>query len=142
MTKTTFAHIGLNCKDMAATERFYVKHFGFRRVRVVPLGKEQIVFLRSKHVSLELFKAKGRGRGVTQDGPPEPGFRHLAFSVDSVDSKIREMGKDAKVSLGPLDFGTFIKGWRGAWIVDPDGRIIELSEGYRDQKSPPPMGKS
>lgn len=142
MTKTAFAHVGLNCKDMSATERFYVKHFGFKRVRVVPLGKEQIVFLRSKNVSLELFKAKGRGKAVSGDGPPEAGFRHLAFAVESVDAKIREMGKDAKISLGPLDFGTFIKGWRGAWIVDPDGRILELSEGYRDQKSPPPLRKT
>jgi glyoxylase I family protein len=133
--KTAFAHVGLNCRDMRATERFYVRHFGFRRARVVPLGKgNRIVFLKSKTAYLELFQAKGRARTVARDGPPEAGFRHMAFQVASVDRKIREMGKAAKVTLGPFSFDGFIKGWRGAWLMDPDGRIIELSQGYRDEK--------
>jgi glyoxylase I family protein len=135
VTKTAFAHVGLNCRDMRATERFYVRHFGFRRARVVPLGKgDRIVFLRSKTTYLELFQAKGRGKAVVRDGPGEAGFRHMAFRVASVDRKIREMGGAARVTLGPVSFDGFIKGWRGAWLMDPDGRIIELSQGYRDEK--------
>ena len=136
-TRTAFAHVGLNCRNMRATERFYVRHFGFRRGRVVPLGKgNRIVFLKSKTADLELFQAKGRARAVAGDGPGEDGFRHMAFQVASVDRKIREMGKAAKVTLGPFSFDGFIKGWRGAWLRDPDGRIIELSQGYRDEKRP------
>ena len=33
-----YAHTGLTCADLAATELFYTKHFGFRRARVVDLG--------------------------------------------------------------------------------------------------------
>jgi glyoxylase I family protein len=44
MIKTTFAHVALNCRDIAAIERFYTRHFGFRRARVINLGVDQIVF--------------------------------------------------------------------------------------------------
>lgn len=137
MADVSFAHIGLNCRNMAVTERFYCRHFGFKRVRVVPLGKAQIVFLKAGAVALELFQAKGKAKAMVKDGPSEAGFRHLAFAVPSVDRKIRKMGKDATVTLGPFSFDSFLKGWRGAWIRDPDGRIIELSQGYRDEKNPP-----
>lgn len=141
MTKTEFAHVGLNCRDMAATERFYVDHFGFRRARVVPLGDgNQIVFLRSGDVWLELFKADGDGDPVEADGPAAAGFRHIAFKVDNVEAKLSELGDAVKVTLGPLHFDDFIKGWAGAWVQDPDGRIIELSEGYQDEENPPVLG--
>ena len=142
MTKTEFAHVGLNCRDMAATERFYVDHFGFQRARVVPLGEgNSIVFLRSNDVRLELFKAEGEGAPVKGDGPTAAGFRHLAFKVDDVEAKLRELGDATKVTLGPLRFDDFIKGWTGAWVQDPDGRIIELSEGYQDEEAPPALAK-
>jgi len=133
--KTSFAHVGLNCRNILATEKFYCKHFGFKRARVVPLGKGNIImFIRSGNVWMELFKAKGNGKAVGQDGPAEAGFRHMAFQVANVDKKLKEMGKDAKITLGPFSFDSFIKGWRGVWIKDPDGRIIELAQGYKDQK--------
>ena len=44
---------------------------------------------------------------------------------------------DAQVTLGPLSFDDFIKGWRTAWVKDPDGRIVEISQGYTDQENPP-----
>src|SRR4030042_1415435 len=137
VTRTAFAHGGLNCRNRRATERFSVRHFGFRRARVVPLGKgNRIVFLKSKTAYLELFQAKGRARAVAGDGPGEAGFRHMAFQVASVDRKIREMGKAAKMTLGPFSFDGFIKGWRGAWLRAPGGRTMQLSQGYRDEKRP------
>jgi glyoxylase I family protein len=135
MTNTAFAHVGLNCRDMAVTERFYVDHFGFHRARVVPLGQgRQIVFLRAENVWLELFQAEGDVAPVEADGPAAPGFRHIAFQVDSVEAKIRELGSAVEMTLGPLHFDDFICGWAGAWMKDPDGRIIELSEGYKDEE--------
>jgi glyoxylase I family protein len=136
MVKTAFAHIGLTCRDPVAIERFYVKHFGFRRARVVPLGgDDQIVFIKSAGVYIELFKAKEKSPLPlpTNDGYAFPGLRHLAFAVDNVEAKIAEMGSDAKVMLGPARFDAFLKGWAGAWLADPEGNIIELSEGYVDE---------
>jgi glyoxylase I family protein len=135
----TFSHVALNCRDPLATERFYAKHFGFRRARVIPLGSDQIVFLKSGAMYLELFKAQGEppGSPAEKDGPGHRGVRHLAFQVDDVDSTLKAMGADARVTLGPLGFEDFIPGWRTVWIADPDGNIVEISQGFTDQENPP-----
>ena len=126
MATLGFHHMGLVCSDMAATERFYTRYFGFERARVVPLGKgDQIIFLKSGPLYLELFNAT------------QPGWRHLAFKVDDVDAKLAEMGSDAKITAGPMDFDAFIPGWRSAWVADPDGNIVEISKGYVDEVDPP-----
>lgn len=136
-----FSHVALNCQDPLATERFYVQHFGFRRARVIPLGAEQIVFLKSGSMYLELFQGKGDPPGPAQekDGPGHRGIRHIAFQVDDVDATLAAMGADARVTLGPLDFGAFIAGWRTAWVSDPDDNIVEISQGYTDQDDPPQL---
>jgi glyoxylase I family protein len=51
------------------------------------------------------------------------------------------MGDEAPVTLGPLDMGQFIEGMRVAWISDPEGNIVELSQGYEDEKNPPPLDR-
>jgi glyoxylase I family protein len=136
-----FSHVALNCQDPLATERFYVRHFGFRRARVIPLGAEQIVFLKAGAMYLELFQAKGDPPGppLDKDGPGYCGVRHIAFQVADVDAALAAMGADARVTLGPLDFGAFIAGWRTAWVSDPDGNIVEISQGYTDQDDPPQL---
>ena len=141
MPTVTFSHVAINAKDPVATERFYTKHFGFRRARVIPLGEDQIVFLKSGDIYLELFQAKEDAPvpAPKNDGPVYPGWRHLAFQVDDVDAKLLAMGVDAQVRLGPLSFDDFIPGWRTAWIADPDGNIVEISQGYTDQENPPPF---
>jgi glyoxylase I family protein len=134
----TFSHIALNCENPAATEAFYTKHFGFRRTRVVPLGDEEIVFIKAGAIYLEIFKAKGTAPAPPEkDGPGHRGWRHIAFTVEDVDRKLAEMGSDARVSLGPLSFDDFIPGWRAAWLADPEGNIVEISQGYTDQDNPP-----
>lgn len=142
MPSQLFAHIGLNCKDIDATERFYAKHFGMRRVRVIPLGEDKIVFLRTENgdLTFEMFRNPGDLPKTENDGPQGIGaIRHLAFQVDSVDAKLKAMGGEARISLGPMDFDDFIPGWRTVWVLDPDNRVIEISQGFVDQKNPPPL---
>jgi glyoxylase I family protein len=139
--KGLFAHMGLACEDPIEIERFYTRHFGFERVRVVPLEDDRIVFIRSGGLCLELFKAK-EDRPVPaagQDGPWYPGWRHLAFTVEDVDAKLAAIGDEARISLGPLDFDAVIPGWRTAWILDPEGNSIEISQGYVDEDDPPSL---
>jgi glyoxylase I family protein len=131
------SQLAITCKDQAITEAWYSKNFGFRRARVAALPDgSQIIFLKMADSAfyLELFQA-------TQDSPvPEaqndghtfPGFRHLAFKVNDVDEKLAQI-ENAEVSLGPLDFDDYIPGWRTVWIKDPDGRIIEISQGFQDE---------
>ncbi len=141
MTPAVFAHVGLTCQDPIAIERFYTKHFGFRRARVVSLGDTQIVFLKSGDMYLELFQAteKSPTPPPEKDGPAWPGVRHLAFQVPDVDAKLAELGSDVRVTLGPFNFHDFIPGWRTVWVADPEGNIIEITQGFVDQENPPPL---
>ena len=89
-----------------ALERFYTRHFGFRRARVIPLGQDENIFIKSG-VYLEMFQAKQESvtPPADKDGPVFPGWRHIAFQVDDIDAKLTDMGAEATVTLGPLDFG-------------------------------------
>jgi glyoxylase I family protein len=141
MASLHFSHMALSCKDPLAVERFYTRHFGFKRARVVPSGEDQVVFIKRDDMYLEIFRATREAlvppAGGT--GPEYPDWRHLAFQVDNVDAKLAEMGDDAKITLGPQDFGSIIPGWRSVWIADPDGHIVEISQGYVDQENPPSL---
>jgi glyoxylase I family protein len=61
--------------------------------------------------------------------------RHLAFQTDDVDAFLAELGEQAEITLGPLSFDDFICGWRTVWLRDPDGAIVEVSQGYTDQEA-------
>jgi glyoxylase I family protein len=142
MPDPSLSHIALTCDDPIAVERFYTKHFGFRRARVVDMGQgAQIVFLRGAGTVLELFRAD-EPKPVAQatgDGYHWSGVRNISFEVDDVDRKIEEMGSDAVVTFGPLGFDNVIPGWRSVWLRDPTGNIIQITKGYTDQQNPPPL---
>jgi glyoxylase I family protein len=130
----------MNCKDPIAVERFYTRHFGFKRTRVIP-GDAPVVFISSGNLGIEIFRAKVGAPAPPAGGagPEYPGWRHLAFQVDNVDAKLAEMGSEAKITLGPFSFDAFIPGWRTVWIADPEGNIIEITQGYVDQEDPPQL---
>ncbi|MGL5925687.1 VOC family protein [Chroococcidiopsis sp.] len=141
MAWLTFSQIAITCKDPLVTELFYTKNFGFKRARVAKLPDgDQIVFIKmaDSEFYLELFRAKEEFplASPINDGPQYPGLRHLAFKVDNVDAKLAEIGNDAKITLGPLNFDDYIPGWRTVWIADPDGRIVEISQGFVDEDNP------
>jgi len=135
MANISLHHIAISCVDLATSEAFYSKHFGFRRARAIDLGGgNQIIFLKNGSAYLELFKAEGDrpSPAVAADGPHYPGWRHIAFMVDDVDAALKAMGADAKITLGPMAFDAFIPGWKTAWVSDPDGNIVEISQGFKD----------
>lgn len=130
-----FHHMGIACADPEVVEAFYRRHFGFERARVIPAADGQVVFLRNGNAYLELFKATVDASRKAGDGagPTGPGWRHLAFKVDDIEAKLAEMGQDARVTLGPLQFDEIIPGWRTVWVADPEDNIVEISQGYVDQ---------
>src|SRR5690348_10645393 len=95
-----FSHVAISAKDPRATERFYTRYFGFKRARVIDTGGDQIVFIKSGDVYLEIFHAEGEASALPAggDGPHYPGVRHIAFKVDDVDATLAEMGADAIVT--------------------------------------------
>jgi glyoxylase I family protein len=130
-----WSHVALNCRDQAVTEEFYRRWFGFERARVVDLGDQQIIFLRQGSVYLELFASQQPPLlAASGDGPAHVGVaRHLAFQTDDLDDFLERMADQVPVSLGPLRFDDFIAGWRSVWLTDPDGVVVEVSQGYADQ---------
>ena len=129
-----WSHVGLNCRDQAVTEAFYRDWFGFHRARVIEADGTRVVFLRAGDAYLELFGSTAAPREPEADGPQNPGVaRHLAFQVDDVDEFLARAKGQVPVSLGPLAFDEFIAGWRTVWVTDPDGVVVEVSQGYRDQ---------
>jgi glyoxylase I family protein len=129
-----WSHVALNCADQATTAEFYTRWFGFTVAREVPLGDDRIVFLRSGAAYLELFGASGSAAGNVKDGPTGPGVpRHLAFQTDDLDGFLAGLDPEVPVSLGPIDFSDVLPGWRSAWLLDPDGVVVEVSQGFRDQ---------
>ncbi len=135
--KASFFHIAVTVKDLKKFETFYAKHFGFYRARVIDLGDDaELIFLKNDDgFYLEVFPPEEeRPCAMAEaDGPHYPGLRHIAFQVDDVDAKLEEMGDDAVLSLGPLRFDDFIPGWKTVWLKDPEGNIVEITQGYKDQ---------
>ena len=141
MPDPSLHHISLTCDDPIAVERFYTKHFGFRRARVAPVaGGKQIVFLRGAGTLLELFSADCPNplKPAQDQGYTWSGVRNFSFEVDDVNHKIEEIGWDL-VTFGPVAFDQFVPGWRSAWLRDPAGNIIQITHGYTDQEDPPPL---
>jgi len=144
MTLQIFSQVALTCKDPIATEEFYTKYFSFKRARIANLPDgDRIVFIKMADSAfyLELFRAREELPIPlpTNDGYQFPSVRHLAFKVDDVDAKLTEIGAEAKITLGPLNFDDYVPGWRTVWIADPDGRIVEISQGFADQDNPLPL---
>lgn len=138
MGPVRFAHTALSCRDIDRIAAFYIRHFGFHLARSIALGDGKIVFIKAGEVYLELFQAEGEPPvpPFGGDGPHYQGLRHIAFQVDDVDAKLASLGAEVQVTLGPLAFDGFIPGWKSAWVSDPEGNIIEISQGYVDQEQP------
>ncbi|MFH2142192.1 MAG: VOC family protein [Bacteroidota bacterium] len=137
MIKTSFLHIGVTCNNPAKFEDFYSEYFGFKRVKSVLLdNNKELIFLKDdNNFCFEVFPMDEE-RPVPQaegDGPHYPGWRHIAFIVENVDTKLVEMGNDAVITLGPITLDEYTKGWKAVWIKDPEGNIIEICQGYKDE---------
>ena len=141
MSEAIFSHVGVMCKDPVRLEEFYTKHFGFQRARVYAPGPEQVVMIKSKGVYLELFQATENSPfpSPKEAGPTYPSWRHICFLVNDLDKKLQEMGDDARITMGPIDMSEFIPNMKVCWIADPEGNIVELNQGYVDEKNPPPL---
>jgi len=133
-----FAHVGMSCSNQQETEEFYCRYFGFRRVRTVDLGSRQLIFLASADSTfrLELFQATEKTPVPTPGGtgPEWPALKHLAFAVPDLDAFLRQMGEAAVITQSTVDLSNIVPSWKAVWLADPDGRIVEVCQGYTDEK--------
>ena len=138
MSSLAFHHVAISCGNLKTTEAFYTKHFGFRRARAIPLGGgNEIVFLKN---GAGATSSSSRPR-VNAHRRRSPAMARTTLACATSRSRSTTSTRssprweaDAKVTLGPLSFDAFIPGWRTAWVADPDGNIVEISQGFVDQE--------
>lgn len=131
-------HMAMNCLDRIRQERFYTKHFGFRRVRVFNPGTaNEFVMLRLDGMCIELFAVPP---GTTGQGGQQPvGFKHLAFEVDSLEERIRDLNADGIKTDEIIDCSGILPGMRVCFFRDPEGNILEMMQGWKDEVNPPAL---
>jgi glyoxylase I family protein len=63
-------HVAMNCRDLRVQERFYTKHFGFRRARVFNAGTPgEFIMLRLDATCLELFQVGAEAKSARGGSP-------------------------------------------------------------------------
>jgi glyoxylase I family protein len=135
MSPIAINHLALNCRNVAAQEAFFSKHFGFKRSRTFKAGKpNEFIMLKLGPFRLELFPG-GSTKTVDQEGGEQiVGFKHLAFEVAKLEPAVEALRGDGIEPDPIIDFGETIRGCRLVFFRDPEGNIIELMEGYRDEE--------
>lgn len=130
---TVVQHMAFNCSSIRGQEKFYMKHFGFRRSRVFNAGTpDEFIMLRLGSACIELFNASKQS--AAQKGAEQPiGFKHLAFEVPDLDKAVAALKADGIATGEIIDCSSTVPGLRVCFFKDPDGNLLELMQGYRDQ---------
>lgn len=135
MDPSAINHIAINCRNLAAQEAFFIKHFGFRRSRTFRAGKpDEYIMLKLGSVRLELFQVDPAQSVNANGGEQVVGFKHLAFEVPRIEPAIAALRADGIEPDPIIDLGNIIPGFRIVFFRDREGNILELMEGYRDEE--------
>lgn len=135
MSSFAFNHIAFRCRDLAAQEAFYTKHFGFRRSRTFRKGEPgEFFMLKLGSVRLELFPAKEGTTAGDKGGEQKVGFLHLAFDVPRLEPVLESIRADGIEPDKIVELGHMWPGFRIVFLRDPEGNVLELMENYRDEE--------
>jgi glyoxylase I family protein len=134
MPEFSINHIALNCLNVGAQETFFSKHFGFQRSRTFNSGKpNEFIMLKLGTVRLELFPTNPALTMQQKGGEQLIGFKHLAFDVPKLERAMESLRADG-IEFDPIiEQDHVVPGMRIVFFRDPEGNIIELMEGYRDE---------
>jgi len=115
-------------------EKFYTKHFGFKRARVFNFGSEnEFVMLRLENMCIELFRSTGDR--PTSNSENDVGFRHIAFEVDDLDNMLASLIADG-IKVGEIiDYSESVAGLRICFFDDPEGNKVEIMQGGSDDET-------
>jgi glyoxylase I family protein len=130
----TFNHIAINCRNLAAQEAFYTKHFGFKRSRTFHAGQPNEFFmLKLGSIRLEMFPTDPAKIADAKGGEQPIGFKHLAFNVPKLEPVIEGLKADGITPDPIIELPQLLAGFRIVFFRDPEGNILELMEGYQDE---------
>jgi len=119
---------------VAAQERFYTKHLGFKRSRTFNRGEpNEFIMLKLGSTRLELFPTDSLKVSGCNAGEQAIGFKHLAFDVPKLEPLVEALQADG-ISVDPIiDCSKISPGLRIVFFRDLEGNIIELMENYVDE---------
>ena len=131
----TFNHLAFRCRNIKEQEKFYTKHFGFKRSRTFRRGTaEEFFMLKMGAMRLELFPAHPKiDLEDKKGGEQVVGFRHLAFNVSKLETVIAGLREEGIEPDKIIELPDIVPGFRIVFFRDPEGNILELMEGYRDE---------
>lgn len=128
-------HIAITVQDMDRAVAFYRDVLGFEVLAQLVLagGTFKLVYRQAGTGRIELFAFTEKGRrSDTQNRDHDPGFKHVAFSVDDVDAVAgRPKAPDVPFTVEPLDAPG---GVRLAFFRDPDDNLLELVSNLPDME--------
>lgn len=131
---TGLAHVCFTCRDLAASEAFYVETLGMRHAFdfVKDDGHRFGVYIHAgERTFIELFEGT---LGERADGQA---YRHLCLEVDDIEATVAELrGRGVEVSDPKLGSD---QSWQ-AWLADPDGNRIELHGYTPESRQAPSLG--
>jgi glyoxylase I family protein len=131
MSNISLHHVALRCRNLAAQEAFYTRHFGFKRSATLNRGQPNEFFLlKLGSVRLEFFPPEAASEQA-RGGEQAVGFRHLAFEVPKLEPLLEALKADG-IQPDPI-IEIAERNLRIVFFRDPEGNIIELVEGALDE---------
>ena len=129
-------HVGIRVSELNQAVAFY-QILGFSLISKA--SNDAVAILKNPNdVEINLiYNANDThgGKNVLIDvGEKYPGFTHVAFNVESIESVIQTLEQNQiKITQGPVHFGT--DGHVSVFVRDPDLNVIELRGRSEDLSS-------
>nr|WP_294859018.1 VOC family protein [uncultured Fluviicola sp.] len=120
-------HIAIICSDYERSKQFYTEVLGFEVLAENYRSERdsyKLDLILNGVYCIELFSFPNPPKRISR--PESSGLRHLAFTVENIESVIRELASK-KVQCEPIRVDEFT-GKRFTFFADPDGLPIELVE--------------
>ena len=127
-------HVSINTRDLRASADFYGRILGWTQQETVPFDGFSLVYFEIPGGGrLELFDYGGRNPQAVRD-ESEAGLRHLAFTVDDVDTAEAHLrASGVTISMPSTDLPSLHI--RAMLFLDPNGVTLELCQKMRGKEA-------
>ncbi len=126
-------HFGMSVSDLDATIDWFSRVLGFeldRKEDFLAKFGVHIAFIKNGDFSIELFQhdeaqPASPERSVPNDDIRTLGNKHMCFQISDMDAMVERLkANDVTIVMGPFE----APGSVAAFVLDPDGALIELIE--------------
>ncbi len=127
-------HVSINTRDLQTSADFYGRILGWRQAETVPFDGFSLVYFEVPGGGrLELFDYGGRNPHATRD-ETEVGLRHLAFTVDDVDTAEAHLrANGVTISMPATDLPSLQI--RAMLFLDPNGVTLEYCQEMKREEA-------